>query len=94
MELPHGLTIPEGTDRIVDMNRGQRNNQVTEELKHIPGESSDQNMLRASYHNTRRHDLGRNPALSSKDALRKAIESVRQHNPDFQPDFDKDFFQT
>ncbi len=75
------------------MNKGQRNSKVTEELKHIPGESVDQNMLRASYHNMRRHDLSRNPALSAKDSLLKAIESVRKHNPDFQPAYDRDFFQ-
>ncbi len=74
------------------MNRIERNRKVTEELKHIPQGSDYQNMLRASYHNTRRHELGRNRATIARITLLRAIGTVREEKPDFLPDYDKEFF--
>jgi len=72
----------------------KRNKKVAEELKHIPQGSVHQNMLRAGYHNMRKRELSQKLALSAKDSLLKAIEVVIKHNPDFQPAYDKEFFQT
>jgi len=72
--------------------RDELNRKVTEELKHIPRGSFDQNMLRAYYNGMRRHDLSLNPALPAKDSLLKAIETVRKDKPDFLPIYDRDFF--
>jgi hypothetical protein len=74
------------------VNRNQRNQKVTEELKYIPQGSVYQNMLRAGYHNMRRRELGRNPALTAKDTLFRAIETVRKENRNFLPEYDKKFF--
>ncbi len=92
-------TQPADLERALDrreqlkVNRSKRNRKVAEDLKYIPQGSVYQNMLRAGYHNTRRHELSRGPALPAKDSLLRAIESVRKHNPDFQPAYDKEFFQ-
>ncbi len=74
------------------MNRNQRNKKVAEELKYIPQGSDYQNMLRAGYHNMRRRELGRNPALTAKDSLLRAIEMVKKENRNFLPEYDKKFF--
>jgi hypothetical protein len=74
------------------VNRIQRNRRVNEELKHIPQGSDYQNMFRASYHNTRRHELGRNPTTIAKITLLRAIGIVREEKPDFLPEYDKEFF--
>ncbi len=74
------------------MNRNQRNKKVAEELKYIPQGSAYQNMLRAAYHNMRRRELDRNPALTAKDSLLRAIETVRNENRNFLPEYDKKFF--
>lgn len=75
------------------MNRSKRNRKVAEELKYIPQGSDYQNMLRAGYHNMRRHELSRKPASSAKDTLLRAIETVRKDNRDFLPMYDKEFFR-
>jgi len=59
------------------------NKKVTEESKHIPRGSFDQNILRSYYNGMRRHDLSQNPALPAKESLLKAIETVRKDKPDF-----------
>ena len=74
------------------MNKSKRNRMVTEELKQIPQGSASQNMLRAGYHNIRRHELIRNPELPAKNSLMRAIQIVRQDKADFLPEYDKDFF--
>ena len=65
---------------------------VADELKQIPQGSAYQNMLRADYHNTRRHELIRNPELPAKNSLMRAIQMVRQDKADFLPVYDKAFF--
>ena len=65
---------------------------VTEELKQIPQGSAYQNMLRADYHNIRRHELIKNPELPAINSLLRAIQIVRQDNADFLPVYDKAFF--
>ena len=75
------------------MKRDELNKKVTDELKHIPRGSFDQNWLREYYNGMRRHDLILNPALPAKDSLLKAIEIVRKDKPDFLPIYDKEFFR-
>ena len=53
---------------------------VNDELKQIPQGSTYQNMLRADYHNIRRHELIRNPELPAKNSLMSAIQTVRQES--------------
>jgi hypothetical protein len=65
---------------------------VNEELKQIPQGSIYQNMLRAEYHNIRRHELIRKPGLPAKNSLMSAIQIVRQDKADFLPIYDKGFF--
>jgi len=74
------------------VDKSKRNRKVTEELKRIPQGSVYQNKLRADYHNMRRRDLSRNPALSAKEILLRTIKIVREEEPDFLPMYDKDFF--
>lgn len=76
------------------MKRDELNKKVTEELKHIPKGSFDQNMLREYYNGMRRHDLSLNPSFSAKNSLLKAIDWVRKDKPDFLPIYDGDFFGT
>ena len=74
------------------MNKSKRNRMVNDELKQIPQGSTYQNMLRAGYHNIRRHELIRNPELPAKNSLMSAIQTVKQGKPDFLPIYDKGFF--
>lgn len=76
------------------MKRDELNEKVTEELKHIPRGSFDQNMLREYYNGMRRHHLSLNPALPAKDSLLKAIGWVRKDKPNFSPIYDKEFFRS
>ncbi len=76
------------------MHKDELNKKVTEELRHIPRGSFDQNMLRAYYNAMRRHDLSLNPALPAKDTLIGAIETLRKDKPDLLPIYDREFFGT
>lgn len=76
------------------MKRDELNRKVTEELRHIPRGSRDQNMLREYYNGMRRHDLSLNPVSPAKDSLLKAIEGMRKDEPNFLPMYDRDFFGT
>ena len=75
------------------MKRDELNKKVTEELRHIPRGSFDQNMLREYYNGMRRHDLSLNPVVPVKDSLLKAIETVKKDKPYFLPIYDRNFFQ-
>jgi hypothetical protein len=74
------------------VNKSKRNRMVNEELKQIPQGSIYQNMLRAGYHNIRRHELIRKPELPAKNSLMSAIQIVRQDKADYLPIYDKGFF--
>jgi ATP-dependent DNA helicase RecG len=66
------------------------------ELEHIPhgARGSSQNMLRMLYNMLRRHGLAPPGTPQTKEAvLREAINAVREEDPDFTPDYDKDFFK-
>ena len=51
------------------MKSDELNKKVTEELKHIPRGSFDQNMLREYYNGMRRNDLSLNPVVPAKDTV-------------------------
>jgi hypothetical protein len=68
---------------------------VEEELEHIGNgdASSDQATLRSEYAAYRREDLVRDPHSPPREALFKAIISVRRYAPDFEPQYDATFFR-
>ena len=65
---------------------------VAEELRHIPRGSMAQNAFRAAYNAYRRHDLSLDPLASSGDALAAAEALVKQVQPAFAPQLDRDYF--
>ena len=62
------------------MKKEELSKKLTEDLKHIPRGSFDQNMLRKYYNGMRRHDLSLNPVVPAKDSLLKAIEAARKNH--------------
>jgi hypothetical protein len=54
---------------------------------------SDQATLRNEYAAYRREDLARDPHSPPREALFKAIISVRRYAPDFEPQYDTTFFR-
>ena len=72
---------------------------VVEELEHIPRDAkgSLQNKLRSIYEITRMKSLGKNAPLNLRtpeDCLKDAVETIKKDNPDFEPEYDNDFFRT
>jgi Mn-dependent DtxR family transcriptional regulator len=66
------------------------------ELEHIPhgARRSSQNMLRMLYNMLMRHSLALQGGPQTKEeVLREAINAVREEDPDFTPEYDKDFFK-
>lgn len=66
------------------------------ELEHIPrgARRSLQNMLRMLYNMLRGHSLALPGTPQAKEeVLREAINAVREEDPDFTPEYDKDFFK-
>jgi hypothetical protein len=74
------------------VNRIKINKTVAEELKHIPNGSEFQNMLRATYHNTRKQELGKNAETIARNTFLRAVQAVREKHEDFMPEYDKEFF--
>jgi hypothetical protein len=74
------------------VNRIKINKTVADELKHIPQGSEFQNMLRATYHNTRKQELGKNGETPAKNTFLRAVQAVREKDEKFTPDYDKEFF--
>jgi hypothetical protein len=65
---------------------------VVQELEHIPRGSIVQNAFRAAYNAYRRHDLSLDPLASPDVALAEAEALVRQVQPTFVPQIDRDYF--
>ena len=63
------------------------------ELKHIPrGErGSLQNFLRFSYNALRRKHFTR--GLTRHETLRELVDKISKAHPDFNPEYDKDYFK-
>jgi hypothetical protein len=71
---------------------------VVEELEHIPRDAkgSLQNKLRSIYEIMRMKSLGKNAPLNLRtpeDCLKDAIETRKTGNPDFEPEYNNDFFR-
>jgi Mn-dependent DtxR family transcriptional regulator len=69
---------------------------VGPELEHIPrgARGSSQNMLRMLYNMLRRHSLTISATPQTKEeVLREAVNAVREEDPDFTPEYEKDFFK-
>lgn len=69
---------------------------IGKELMHIPSgvEGSPQNQLRETYWNKRMNLLTGHPKYKTKeDALQAAIQCVKKLYPNFDPQYDEEFFQ-
>jgi hypothetical protein len=67
---------------------------VRDELKHIPRGPIDQNLFRAVYQSARMNSMGKKAETpNSKEAvLRDCLEYYKKRYPNFDPQYDKDFF--
>lgn len=69
--------------------------EVKEELKYIPKGNLMQNELRMFYWSDRMRSLGKK-AKSKKtkgEVLMESLESLKKDHPDFEPEYDKNFFK-
>ena len=69
---------------------------VLKELEHIPKGNNAQNELRLIYFNRRMHSLGRkvNEEKTAKDVLIESIARIKEDYPNFEPVYDKEFFES
>ena len=67
---------------------------VHEELKYIPRGPIEQNMFRALYEMARMESMGKKARTpNSKEAVLKAcLDHYKKTDPDFDPQYDKEFF--
>jgi hypothetical protein len=74
---------------------GPRHTQISAELSYITKDRSDepQQALRMVYNARRSHDLSRDPQTPAGLSLARAISSVREQYPDFEPRYDASFFE-
>jgi hypothetical protein len=72
----------------------KNNLQIEEDLKHIPRgiKGSPQNMLRLYYQDVRKHDITKT-AKTKEDTLRELLVRMKKEYPDFQPEYDHDYFK-
>ena len=67
--------------------------QVKNELTHIPRGTLEQNFLRMYYWPLRMRSLkGGTEHKTKKQVLQDCIDMARKDNPNFKPDYDRDFF--
>jgi hypothetical protein len=68
---------------------------VLKELEHIPKGNNAQNELRLIYFNRRMHSLGKkmNEEKTAKDILMESIARIKEDYPNFEPVYDKEFFE-
>lgn len=76
------------------MKREEMNQNVANELKHIPHIKGhlEQNLFRSGYNAIRCHDLAVNSASPPSLSFRKMLEQVRKTNPSFLPIYGRDLF--
>ena len=69
---------------------------VLKELEHIPKGNNAQNELRLIYFNRRMHSLGRkaNEEKTAKDVLIESIALIKEDYPNFEPRYDREFFES
>lgn len=96
MVEPATAVVSARTVTVLTRSRAEIENIVGSELKHIPrgARGSSQNILRMLYNMLRRHSLTVSASPQTKeDVLRDAINAVREEDPNFRPQYDKDFFE-
>lgn len=74
---------------------GKHQASVSAELTRIPKDATDiaQQVLRMIYHNTRLHDLSRDPLTPPGRTLFHAIKLTQGDFADFEPRYDRSFFR-
>jgi ATP-dependent DNA helicase RecG len=89
-------TASVGKATVITRTRAEIEQIIGSELEHIPrgAHGSSQNMLRMLYNMLRRHSLTISAIPQTKEeVLREAVNAVREEDPDFTPEYDKDFFE-
>jgi len=76
------------------MKRAEINEIIKHELEYIPkgSKGSTQNRLRFQYSAHRRKGITK--GKTRQECLKETINLLKEHNPEFQPEFDKSFFNT
>jgi len=74
------------------MKRAEINEIIKQELEYIPkgSKGSIQNRLRFKYSASRRKGITK--GKSRQECLKETIDQLKENNPGFQPEFDKNFF--
>jgi len=69
---------------------------VKEDLDHIPKwtKGSSQNKFRAAYEMTRLNHLSRTPPPPRLETIEEATVAIRVSDPDFEPEYDHEYFET
>ena len=77
------------------MSLKEMNALVRDELKHIPDWPEPQNFLRMAYAALRKNSLGKKArgVKTREQVLRESIDSVKQSNPDWSPQYDREYFK-
>ena len=65
---------------------------VNEELIHIPTGELPQKFLRYLYNMIRRNHLSLSEDAPKEETLLKCINRIKENHPNFQPEYDKNFF--
>jgi hypothetical protein len=77
------------------MKLAEMNAIVSDELKHIPEYPDPQNILRFTYAALRKSSLGKRAQvrLCREDVLRESVAIVKNTNPNWTEQFDREFFK-
>ena len=76
------------------MKREHMTRVIAKELHHIPEQPDNpaQQELRMLFNKRRLQALGRDPATPRQETLRSAVDFLKNDYPDFDPEYDKDYF--
>jgi len=74
------------------MKRNEMTEIVNAELKHIPTGDLPQKLLRFVYNMIRRKDLSISENTPREETLLASIKRVKERHPNFQVEYDKNFF--
>jgi hypothetical protein len=71
--------------------RDETEKMIQAELDHIPKGNLPQNLLRETYYNTRLSNI---KFLGTKEhALKSCIDALKKEHPNWEPDYNKEFFK-
>lgn len=74
------------------MKRNEMTEIVNAELEHIPTGELPQKLLRFRYNMVRRNHLSISENTLREETLLDCIQNLKKDYPDFQPEYDKNFF--